>query len=511
MPSLPDMLTGVLAIEPDAPALEFRQTWRSWGALDAAARRLEAEFDRLGLGPGARIGVVVRNEAAFVPALIAIFRTGRCLVILNGAAPPDRLAEDIASVRAPVLLIGESLDQTHAALAAALGASGANVYVLRDDETAFHDAVTADAGAETRDYAPDTAIEMLTSGTTGKPKRIPLPSRTLEKALAGAASYEKGRSADAAPQLRSGVQIVTAPLSHIGGITYLMTNLLAGRKVCLLEKFTVEGFRAAVVRHRPKIAGAPPAALRMILDADIPKEDLSSLVAYRTGTAPLDVSLADAFYEKYGIPVLQNYGATEFAGGVAGWTLADFKAHWAQKKGSVGRLNAGIEGRVIAAENGETVLSPGEEGLLELRGANIGDGKTWTRTTDLVVLDTDGFLYVRGRADGAIIRGGFKIMPEDVIKALEAHPAIREAGVVALTDRRLGQVPGAAFRVRAGQTAPSADALKTWLRERLLPYQVPPLIIEVEDFPRTTSLKIDQQALQALLESAAAEGSALEA
>src|SRR5436305_1776804 len=95
---------------------------------------------------------------------------------------------------------------------------------------------------------------------------------SIRAALAAAgvpdgASYEKGRAPGAPPRLRSGVQIVTAPLAHIAGITGLMNNLLAGRKVCLIERFTVEGFRDAVVRHRPKVAGAPPSALRMLLDA----------------------------------------------------------------------------------------------------------------------------------------------------------------------------------------------------------------------------------------------------
>ena len=85
------------------------------------------------------------------------------------------------------------------------------------------------------------------------------------------------------------MQIVTAPLAHIAGITGVMNNILAGRKISLIDKFTVQAFRDAVVRHRPKVAGAPPSALRMIMDANVPKEDFASLVAYRTGTAPLDV------------------------------------------------------------------------------------------------------------------------------------------------------------------------------------------------------------------------------
>jgi acyl-coenzyme A synthetase/AMP-(fatty) acid ligase len=348
--------------------------------------------------------------------------------------------------------------------------------------------------------APDIAIEMLTSGTTGAPKRIPLPYRNLEKALLGAAAFEKGRSVSDVPTLRGGVQIVSAPMAHIAGVTAVMNNILAGRRICLLDKFSVEGFRDAVVRHRPKVAGAPPSALRMIMDANIPREDLSSLLAYRTGTAPLDPDLADAFYERYGIPVLQNYGATEFAGGAAGWTLDDFKAFWKLKRGSVGRINPGLEARIVDPDTG-TTLAPGAEGLLEMRGANIGDGNTFVRTTDLAVLDADGFLFIKGRHDGAIIRGGFKILPPDLIKALEQHPAIREAGVVGLADERLGQVPAAAYIVKNGATAPSADELRNFLRERLMPYQIPVRMMAVDDFPRTPSLKISQPALKALFET----------
>jgi len=136
-----------------------------------------------------------------------------------------------------------------------------------------------------------------------------------------------------------------------------------------------------------------------------------------------------------------------------------------------------------------------------MRGANIGDGEIFVRTTDLAVLDADGFLFIKGRHDGAIIRGGFKILPPDVIKALEQHPAIREAGVVALADERLGQVPAAAYILKNGAAKPTNDEINIFLRERLMPYQIPVLLMAVEDFPRTPSLKISQPALKTLLES----------
>ena len=490
-------IDGVLSIDPAKDAIEFEREWLTWEELDRRSRALCDMLDRIGAGADTRIGVLLRNHVDMVPVLLGLFRSGRCLASLNAVSPDAKMGEDIHDAAAPVLIARASDWGRPEVLSAARDAGSAIVSIDGTDISVTNPTISSDAA---RRNAPGIAIEMLSSGTTGKPKRIPLPRRNLEKALAGAASYEKGRDPGAAPELRSGVAVVTAPLAHIAGITGLMNNLLAGRKVCLIERFTVEGFRDAVVRHRPKVAGAPPSALRMILDADIPKEDFSSLVAYRTGTAPLDPALADAFYEKYGIPVLQNYGATEFAGGVAGWTLQDFKAHWKDKYGAVGRLNKSVEAHVVDTETGEE-LPAGEEGLLELRAPNVGDGKAWVRTTDLAVIDADRFLFIKGRHDGAIIRGGFKIMPDDVIKAMQSHPAVREASVVALPDRRLGQVPAAAWIAKEGMEAPDEAAFKEWLKEKLLPYQVPVRLMQVNDLPRTPSLKPALTEVRALFEA----------
>jgi acyl-CoA synthetase (AMP-forming)/AMP-acid ligase II len=498
--TLRSQIAQVLGVEPAAPAIEFHGMWRSWGDLAQVAAALDALVAEAGAGTGARIGILLRNHADLVPALLGTFLTERCVASLNAAAPDHKLAADIVEAAPPVVVATAADWQRPGLLAAAEQVGAAAISIEGQTVRMVHG---SDPTLWARMAAPGVAIEMLSSGTTGPPKRIPLPLRNLEKALAGAASYEKGRDPDAPPRLRSGVQIVTAPLAHVAGITGLMNNLLAGRKVCLIDRFTVEGFRQAVVRHRPKVAGAPPSALRMLLDADIPKEDFSSLVAFRTGTAPLDADLADAFHERYGIPVLQNYGATEFAGGVAGWTLDDFRVHWRDKRGSVGRLNAGAEARIVDPESGEA-LPEGGEGLLELRAPNVGNGRDWVRTTDLATLDGDRFLWIRGRHDGAIVRGGFKVLPDDVVKAMQAHPAIREAAVTGLKDLRLGEVPVAGWIARQGVEAPASESLRDWLKERLMPYQVPVRLLRLDDFPRTPSMKVDLPALRALFDAESA-------
>ena len=500
---LAQWIDAIASVDPAADELEFEGKWQTWGELIAAADAIDALLSAAGLPAGTRIGVLLRNHAALVPLLLALFRTGRCLASINAGAPDDKLAEDIRRAAVPALVASEA-DWARPGIrdaAAALGAVGIALTGRAEAPAAAIEGLPGNPALWSQSSAAGVAIEMLSSGTTGTPKRIPLTTIKFEHALKGAASFEKGRGEHDAPRLRGGVQIVTAPLAHISGITGVMNNLLAGRKICLIERFTVEAFRDAIVRHRPKVAGAPPSALRMLLDANLPKEDFASLVAYRCGTAPLDPDLADAFYQRYGIPVLQNYGATEFAGGAAGWTLDDFKAHWATKRGAVGRINKGIEARIVDPDSGE-VLPVGETGLLELRGGNIGGDAEWIRTNDLATLDMDNFLWIKGRHDGAIIRGGFKVLPDDVVKALETHPAVREAAVTGLDDPRLGQVPVAAYLVKSGHAVPDEAALKHFLKGKLMPYQVPVQLLCLEEFPRTPSMKVSQPALRELFEQA---------
>lgn len=504
MTPLAKLVRGVLSLDPTAPAIEFEGRWRTWGDLGRVVEGLDAVLAQAGLGPGTRIGVMLRNHPLTAATLLEVVVSDRCVVTLNPSLPDDRLANDIRLLRPPVL-VGLARDWARPAVEAAareIGCLGLLLDEAADPRVRRVAGLEAVTGADLNCDAPGIVIEMLTSGTTGTPKRIPLKATSFDRGILEAGVFE-GRAPDAPAELRGGVQILNSPFAHIGGVFGLFVSVSAGRKSCLLEKFAVPVWADAIRRHRPKVASAPPSALRMILDANVPREDLASLSAFRTSTAPLEPELADEFFERYGIPVLQNYGATEFAGGVAGWTLGDFKRHHQDKRGSVGRLNPGVEGRVVDRDGGE-ILAHGEEGLLELKAAQLGDGETWMRTTDLAVLDADGFLWIRGRYDNAIIRGGFKILPDDIVRALELHPAIREVAVVGLRDPRLGQTPAAAYILRSGAVAPTEAELTEFLRDRLLPYQMPTRLLRVEELPRTPSLKVSQPDLRAVFESISA-------
>jgi acyl-CoA synthetase (AMP-forming)/AMP-acid ligase II len=290
------------------------------------------------------------------------------------------------------------------------------------------------------------------------------------------------------------VAVVNSPLVHLGGLFRVLQCVGDGRPFSFLERFTVEGWIDAVRRHRPATASLVPAALRMVLEADLDPADLASLRSVVSGTAPLSPDDADAFHDQYGVPVLTAYAATEFGGGVAGWNIDDHRAYGAAKRGSVGRAHPGCDLRVVDPDDG-TPLPTDTEGLLEVRTAQLGDDAGWIRTTDVARLDADGFLWILGRADQAIIRGGFKVLPDDVRVALERHPGVRFAAVVSRPDARLGAVPVAAVEPRADAGVVTADDLVEHASGLLARYELPAEIRIVDELPRTPAGKPDLAAV----------------
>lgn len=480
------LIAGVLQLEPEAEAIEWNERWLTWGELADRISAITAEVDALGLPKGARVGVLLRNRLPQLVALFSVLLGERCLVTVNPAYPDEALSADIASLDLP-LLIGEAADLERPGVLAALGDSGGAAIALPAGGEGGPVVTLAPKSGSARIASDRVMIEMLTSGTSGKPKRVELTHDAFRRSFEAALRYEGGRDEEPAAKLRAGVQILLAPITHIAGIWGAINILAAGRKLVLLEKFRVEPWRRAVVAYRPLVSAVGAAGLRMILDAEIPRDELSSLRALTAGAAPVDPAIIDAFMERYGIAVLTNYGATEFAGAVAGWSLRDFEAHWDERRGSAGRLHKGVEARVVDADSGE-ILAPMTEGVLEIRSGQLENPGEWLRTTDLAKISEDRFIWITGRADAAIIRGGFKVHPGEIARALESHAAVREAVVVGIPDERLGQVPAAAIMLRKNKLVGEVE-LERHLRSRLLPYQLPVLYALVDDVPRTASMK----------------------
>jgi acyl-coenzyme A synthetase/AMP-(fatty) acid ligase len=321
------------------------------------------------------------------------------------------------------------------------------------------------------------SIRILTSGTTGAPKHFSVAYALLETHfISTALTRQQGDDVENLPPF-----LCYFPLGNISGIYSTLPMLLRGQRLELLE--------------RPAHSGLPPAMVRAVIDADIPREELASIKAMGVGAAPLDPMVQAAFEDRYHIPILVSYGATEFAGPVAAMTVELHREFGRAKLGTVGRAMSGARLRVVDPVT-RAELPPGAEGLLEVVSPRIGPD--WIRTSDVAVIDADHFLFLRGRADGAIMRGGFKLLPETIERALMLHPAVAEAGVVAVTDARLGEVPGAAIALRTHVPAPSEAELAAHLRAHVLATHIPVHWRIGVDLPRTPSLKPDRMALKAM-------------
>jgi long-chain acyl-CoA synthetase len=487
---LSKQIQAVMALDPGAPAIEGNGQWHSWGSLDWAASALNSCLSAFKIPRGAPVAVILRNDPAVVAAILGVLKGERCIVSISPSTGDEGLVRELRRV-GPSAVVGVEEDMCRSGVMPALEELG--VLALRVRLGMVNPVECLGRTSPVlRDGLGDTAIEMLTSGTTGPPKRIRISYEELDRSLR-AAGRHYGDQVSSEVRLRSGVAIVSAPLVHMAGMFRTLLNVCNGRRIVLMDRFRTDEFVHLVARHRPKALSIVPASMRMILESDPPTETFESVKVVTSGTAPLPVDLQVAFERRFDVAVLPSYGATEFSGGVAGWTLSLYEEWAERKRGSVGRVQPGREIRIVTS-SGDPVLRPGTQGQIEVRTA----GGEWVRTTDFGRVDDDRFVWIDGRSDDAIIRGGFKVLPSEIVDALRLHPAVLDAGATGIPDARLGAVPVAAVEIKHGYS-PTVDELLLFLRSALPPYKVPARLLVVASLPRTSSLKVDQSALRSVL------------
>ena len=471
----------------DEPMVGHRGAWCTRTEFARVAEAIDTLLTDQDVPSGSPVGVFMRNRPGLVAALAVVLGTQRPLIVLNPMVPDETVAADIVTLR-PAAVLADPGDWARSSVHSAVrncGALGVRVDASADEPACVQ--VPRSATLEHAEFDDGVAILMPTSGTTGPPKRIPLRYSEIENALSGAQEHYMSGSARAGSVRGGGVQIISLPPTNISGLWALITALTGGGRALLQDKFEPVEWSDAVAEFKPRSVSLPPAALRMVLDAGIEPEKLASLKAVWAGAAPTGADLAAQFEETYGCPVLLSYGATEFTGGITGWSLKDWQRWKNLKRGSVGRAHPGVEISVVDQATGEQV-KPGDPGILQVRSAQASGGSDkWVRTNDLGSVDDDGFVWIHGRADDVINRGGFKIFPAEVEDCLESHPKVREAVVFGISDDRLGEVPVAVV-VTTGEVGPGE--LIAWTRSRLPGYKAPLRVQVTDSIPRNSAMKI---------------------
>jgi long-chain acyl-CoA synthetase len=496
MNNLSQMAANTLERDTADPAIEYEGRWYTWSEVRHLANQVAALIDASGAQPGGPVVFIARSHAAAVAAFLALIRTGRTIRMVYPFQSQAGIAREIARLQPAIVVAaereyGEEVKQ-------AVAAQGAAAVVIREMEAHAVPGLGRSTARVPDGLPAEPQIEILTSGTTGKPKPFAVRYEMLATYFTGAASAIFGGGKESVEPMPA---LLYYPLGNISGLFSTLPALLNGYKLIVLDRFSVQGWRDYIVRYKPTSSGTPAAAVQMILDANLPVEDLASLRYFSTGAAPLDPRVQRAFEKRYGIPVLLSYGATEFGGPVTIMTPELYADFGEKKFGSVGKPFGGAQLRVVDPQTG-VELHPGQEGLIEVISPKMGPG--WIHTSDLGLIDEDGFIYLRGRADGAIMRGGFKLLPESIERALLGHPAISAAAVVGIPDRRLGQVPAAAVQLKPGAPAlMTAEELEAYLREQLLATHIPVHWLFLSELPKTVSLKVDRPAVVRLFEEAA--------
>lgn len=409
------------------------------------------------------LATLLRETAARVPDRTALTFEGRRLTYEELDAMADAAAPSGRVLPLPMPSEPESIARYHGALR-----GGAVVVPLNP----LLSPLEVEQRSRPFDPAPDTAVALYTSGTTGQPKRIELSHRLLRRN----AEY----LAEALALTEEDVLWGSAPLSHVFGMTGCMNTAVAlGATLALVRRFDARDALETIEREAVSVFMGVPAMLAALLAAAEETGLRPQLRLTHCGGAPLPPDTLRAFEETFGGPVLEGYGMTE-VGGVVALNHADAP----RKLGSVGTAAAGQELRI--AEDGEVLV-----GL---------DGR-WLATGDVGRLDEEGFLFLLDRKKDVILRGGYTVYPRQIEDALVAHPAVREAVVVGVPHPTLGEEV-AALVVPAA--ACDAEEVKTYARERVAAYAYPRLVVVVKTLPRSPNGKvlrreIDREVLARLL------------
>jgi long-chain acyl-CoA synthetase len=478
----------IMSMAPKEPALLYDDVWFTWQQeLDLSAV-IELQLKEQRIDRGSPVALIVRNRPSGVAALLGLLINGRRPVLISPIQPPRAIADAVSQLSIEAVF-ADTEDwtpelQQEVALS---GSAGWAIDQFGGELTSTLRAVrNVSQSATGFVVSENTAIVVSTSGTTGPPKPIEVSWEDLR--LDTSKDPRPPASVDTRPPVIQSLSTAT-----ITGLNGILRPVVASRSIALMERVDIVQWSALVKQFELKRTGLPPAAMRSLIDSDVPRDSFKSMEAWITGSARVDPDLQLEFEETFGVPVLVLYGATEFGGAIAAWTLEDHREWMSTKRGSVGRAHDDVELRTVDPETGSP-LEPGQTGLLEAFIASRRD-EGWFRTNDLAHIDEDGFIFIEGRFDDVIIRGGFKVSLGELERLFESHPDVTLAAAVGLPDTRLGEVPGVGARVREGARVTGSELL-AWARARTAPYKIPTVLEIVDDFVYGPSYKVDRVALR---------------
>ncbi|WP_432186145.1 4-coumarate--CoA ligase family protein [Streptomyces sp. Tue6028] len=503
-----EAVLGGAAERGDTPALVdgVDGTTLTYGQLDHFHRRLAAAFAEAGVRKGDVLALHSPNTIAFPTAFYAATRAGASVTTVHPLATAEEFAKQLRDSAASWIVTVSPLLET-ARQAAELAGGVREIFVC--DQAPGHRSLiellgsTAPEPQVDIDPVEDVAALPYSSGTTGVPKGVMLTHRSIATNLA--------QLSPCMPMGTGDRILAVLPFFHIYGLTALMNApLRQGATVVVLPPFDLDTFLAAIQKHH--ITGlyvAPPIVLALAKHPAVAQYDLSSLKYIICSAAPLDAALAAACSRRLGLPpVGQAYGMTELSPGTHVVPLDAENP----PPGTVGKLIAGTEMRIVSLDDPAKDLGVGEAGEITIRGPQVMkgylgrpdataamiDADGWLHTGDVGHVDADGWLFVVDRVKELIKYKGFQVAPAELEALLLTHPGIADAAVIGVYNEDNNEVPHA-FVVRQPSAPDLSEAeVMMHVAERVAPYKRVRMVTFVDGVPRAASGKILRRQLRSL-------------
>jgi len=468
-------------------------------ALAAQMDSTIASLRAFGVGRQDRVAMVLPNG----PEMAALFlgvAAGAAAAPLNAAYREEEFDFYLSDIEAKLLLIEAGLESPARVVAARRGipivdvapvpsAPAGSYRLLRGEEP-----VAAGKPRAGEHGGPqEVALVLHTSGTTSRPKIVPLTHGNLT-----ASARNIGRTLGLEPSDRC---LVIMPLFHIHGLVgALLSSIAAGASLFCPPGFNALKFFGWLDESEATWYTAVPTMHQTILArAERNREVIQRrpLRFIRSSSASLPPQIMQALEQAFGCPVIESYGMTEAAHQMASNPLPPA----ARKPGTVG-VGAGPEVAIQGPDGG--LLPPGQRGEIVIRGQNVTAGYAnnpganaeayrngWFRTGDLGFLDAEGYLTISGRLKEIINRGGEKITPREIDEVLMDHPAIAQALAFAMPHDKLGEEVAAAVVLREGESATERE-LRDFVAGRLADFKVPRRIVVLPEIPKGPTGKLQR-------------------
>lgn len=497
--SVHELIAVRAAGEPDATAIAApERAPLTYGQLGAHVEAVIERLNAIGVGRGDRVAIVLPNGPELATAFLSVAAAA-------SSAPlnPDYRAQEfdfyLSDLDAQALIVKVGDDSPAVDVARARGIPVLRLRPLEDAE-AGRFVLEGEARERTIRSGPagpeDEALVLHTSGTTARPKIVPLTHANLCTSAGNI-----GRTLALTPADRC---LNVMPLFHIHGLmAATLSTLAAGAEVVCTPGFYAPQFFGWMQAHRPTWYTAVPTMHQAILAraGDHPEVVAQNRLRFvRSSSSSLPPQVMEELETVFGAPVIEAYGMTEASHQMASNPLPPRE----RKPGSVGPA-AGPD--VAIMDEAGKLLPPGETGEIVIRGASVTGGYEsnpeanaraftdgWFRTGDEGRMDEDDYLFITGRIKEIINRGGEKISPREIDEVLLDHPGVAQAVAFAVPDPRLGEAVAAAV-VRRAEASVTGRQLRTFAAARLAPFKVPREMLFVDEIPKGPTGKVQRVSL----------------